>query len=114
MDPAIWIPIAATVGGLILGVHQYMRNQEKRLEKKIDDRIQKCVSAELKPLADDLNAIKTKMDNGVLHASKEHTAAIGNLQVDVGKLTVNVNHIANDVGNLSRQIEAVLVGKGNP
>lgn len=112
MDPAIWIPIAATVGGFILGLHQYMRNQEKRLEQKIDDRVEKCVAEALKPVSSDLASIKTKLDNGISHASKQHTDAISALQVDMGKLNVSVSHMANDVTNLSRQIEAVLIGKG--
>ena len=105
MGPEIWVPLVAVgVPGVLLSLHGLMRAERKRTKVQIDEQIEACVSEKLHPVLVELKGISSKLDNGVLEASKEHTNGIADLKVEVAQLTIQVN-------NLSGQVERLLVSR---
>lgn len=116
MEPGIWIPLVVGVISVLIALHAYMAKRRKDLlehiEKRIEEQTVVCVKEEIGPVVKKLEKVTAKLDNGILHATKKHTEEIADLRVNVGTIDTTVNHIYTDVSNLSRQLEAILTGKG--
>jgi len=118
MDPSIWAVsgVFVTFLAVLVTFHQLATGRAKRMDevmdKKIADGAKKCVEEALVPIRQSLAKIESQLHNGLTHASEQHTEAIADLKVDVGKIDTTLNHMASDMSNLSRQIEAALIGKG--
>ncbi len=93
----VWLLITAAVVGMlgtVIGLHFSIL---KAVDRRIEETTEAAVHVKVDPVILALATITAKLDNGVLAATRKHSDQIAELAVQVG--------------NLSGQIERVLVTK---
>ena len=103
----IVLGVVGAIGTVVGIVASIVKGADKRLEEKVRLIVADClddVCTDMKRATIKMTRIEAKLDNGVLEAAQQHAKDIGRLSTQVQVLAVNME-------NLSKQLEAVLVDR---